>query len=222
LLLKLLFLIMNDIKLNPIDEEFARRKFYREQAANEQQYSRNSVSKPYKRGPGVGISIVLIVVGLIFAVYLVKSFVSSKPKATHPTAAAPVYKILHKHHKRKHTFKSTAAKDSNVAVKDAAVVQPVKVTAIKQTELGPAPAKKTESLTIKPITTAPGFLYSTYVRPNITGIVNMRESDHYGSVVTGVIPADSKVYVIEKGPGYYKVSYNGSVGYVPKWALERK
>jgi hypothetical protein len=50
----------------------------------------------------------------------------------------------------------------------------------------------------------------------------MREGDLYNSPVIGQVPANSKVYVLQKGRYYYKVSFDNKVGYVPKWSLEVK
>ncbi|MDB5131909.1 MAG: dnaJ 2 [Mucilaginibacter sp.] len=213
---------MNDIKPNPIDEEFERRKLYRQQAGDQRRYNANSAPGRHKRGPGVGISIVLIIVGLIFAVYLVKSFSGSKPKAIKPASSAVIVKIARRHHKRRHPVKSAGLKDFNVSQTDTIVTKPIKVNSGKQVEFKPQTAKMTEPLVVKPVMAASGFLYTSYVKPNITGIVNMRESGNYSSAVIAILPADSKVYVMEKGNIYYKVSCNGSIGYIPKWSLQRK
>ena len=65
----------------------------------------------------------------------------------------------------------------------------------------------------------PSFLYATYIKANMTGLVNMRESDNFGADVIATIPGNSKVFVVEKGNTYYKVVYNNVSGYVPKWSL---
>ncbi len=50
----------------------------------------------------------------------------------------------------------------------------------------------------------------------------MRRGDEYGSPVIEKIPANSKVFVMEKGNAYYKVAYDNYIGYVPRWSLETK
>jgi len=67
-----------------------------------------------------------------------------------------------------------------------------------------------------------GILYSTYIRSNITGVTNLKQSDNYSSAVVKAIPGNSKVFVLERGVSYYKVRFNNDVGYVPKWTVEIK
>lgn len=206
---------------NPIDEEFERRQAQQQRATTGQTYR----ARRYRRGPGVGTSIVLVVVGLIFAVYLVKSFSGSKTKTiAPPVAPAPVYKAVRKHHKRKHVADNGLSKESVLAKTVDSGTRRASASNVKLPEVKPLPAKQPEiaNPVNKAPVKAPDYLYSTVVRPNITGIVNMREFARYDSAVIAVIPADSKVYVIERGSGYYKVTYNNNVGYVPKWALETK
>jgi hypothetical protein len=64
--------------------------------------------------------------------------------------------------------------------------------------------------------------YSSYLRSNITGVVNMHRTDNIGSDILAVIPSHSKVLVLQKGDNYYKVEYNGDEGYVPKWTVLTK
>ncbi|HWZ14515.1 MAG TPA: DnaJ domain-containing protein [Mucilaginibacter sp.] len=212
---------LKKVKVNPIDEEFERRQAQRQQDTTGQMYRAHR----HRRGPGVGISIVLVVVGLIFAVYLVKSFSGSKTKiVTLVAAQAPVYKAIRKHHKRKHAPGNTVTQESALTKTDDTGTRRVSAINIKLPEAKILPAKQIEitSPAGKAFGKSPDFLYSTVVKPNITGIVNMREFGRYDSPVIAVIPADSKVYVIERGTGYYKVAYNNNTGYVPKWALETK
>ncbi len=212
---------VNQVQLNPIDEEFERRKRWKEQASVKQKYTSRLAANGYKKGPGIGLSIVLVIIGLIFIVYIVQSFSGSKPKIVKPllaVRAAPP--IIRKHRKKKHA--------SHVGhLKEVVAIKPdsIPFTLMKEIAKKGAPVKPGEPVPAAAVRIAPAngsFLYSTYVRPNITGIVNMRESDQYSSAVTNVIPADSKVDVIEKGNIYYKVSFNNHIGYVPKWSLEQK
>ncbi|GAC1302905.1 MAG: hypothetical protein NVSMB24_08190 [Mucilaginibacter sp.] len=210
---------LKKININPIDQEFERRQAKRQQATTRQTY------RSHRRGPGVGISIMLVVVGLIFAVYLFKSFSGSKTKTITPAIApALVYKAVRKHHIRKHVPGNMLPKEVVFAKTGDTSTRRVSAINIKLPDAKPLPAKQTEITTPASKTSGkpPDYLYTTVVKPNITGIVNMREFDRYGSAVIAVIPADSKVYVIERGAGYYKVAYNNNIGYVPKWALETK
>jgi curved DNA-binding protein CbpA len=213
--------VIKKVRVNPIDEEFERRQAQRQQATTGQTYR----TRQYRRGPGVGTSIMLVVVGLIVVVYLVKSFRGSKTKIiTTAVAPAPVYKAVRKHHKRKHMPDNTVSKELVLNKTGDTGTRRVSASNIKLSEVKPLPGKQIEI--VNPVNKAfvksPDYLYSTIVKPNITGIVNMREFDRYDSAVIAVIPADSKVYVIERGSGYYKVTYDNSIGYVPKWALEVK
>ncbi len=198
---------------NPIDEEFERR---RQQTGKYEPYKRRSVTYRFKRGPGVGTSILLIVVGLIFAAYLVKSFSNSKLKTVRAVVTTPpVYKTIRKHHKKKHLNQNIPKDTISTIFKD--------TNQINTDAIGKPPAVLSKKSSQPPIIQdSPRFLYSTYIHANITGIVNLREADYYGSPVIGVIPADSRVDVLEKGNVYYKISYNDNVGYVPKWALEKR
>lgn len=212
---------LKKVNANPIDEEFERRQAQRQQATTGQTYR----ARRYRRGPGVGTSIVLVVVGLIFAVYLVKSFSGSKTKTVTPAVApVPVYNTVRKRHKKKHALYNIAPKESVLAKTSDTGTGKHSISEIKSADSKTLPAKQTEitSPAGKTPGKSPDYLYSTIVKPNITGIVNMREFDRYDSPVIAVIPADSKVYVIERGTGYYKVAYNNNTGYVPTWALETK
>ncbi len=64
--------------------------------------------------------------------------------------------------------------------------------------------------------------YSSYLRSNITGVVNMRRLDKLNSDVVAVIPTHSKVLILQKGDNYYKIQFNGDEGYVPKWTVLTK
>jgi hypothetical protein len=109
-----------------------------------------------------------------------------------------------------------------VPVKPIAVNQiparPVTVIAvpIKQTAVIPVPDTNKISKPNK------DFLYATYVQPNATGVVKMRAQNKYASNTVATIPANSKVFVLEKGTTYYRVAYNNNIGFVPKWALQLK
>jgi curved DNA-binding protein CbpA len=65
-------------------------------------------------------------------------------------------------------------------------------------------------------------LYATIVHPNVTGIVQLRAYDAYNANIVASIPANSKVLVLERGQIYYRVCYDKSIGFVPKWALDEQ
>lgn len=66
------------------------------------------------------------------------------------------------------------------------------------------------------------YLYSTYIKANETGAVNVRQSNYFNSEIIGQIPGDAKITVLERGGMYYKVQYNELTGYVPKWTIGEK
>ena len=191
-----------------------------EQKNEKRQYKYHSSNhKPAKRGLGVSMSIMVIVMALIIGAYIAEWLFSSKKKTF--VAASPdsgtVVKI-HKHHLKKHHL--------NILVADSDT--PKTNNALANSLIKPVPVKSnlTKSIIIKPVTdknsNASGVAYTTYVHSNATGIVNMRKSDTYSSDVIEKIPANSRVLVMEKGNMYYKISYNNAVGYVPKWTVETK
>jgi DnaJ-class molecular chaperone len=79
-------------------EEHQKRQYYREQNKNQQFQTRPSAfNKPKTKGPGLGMTIVLILLGLIAAVYLVESFSNSRARkanvaATVSTASLKTHK----------------------------------------------------------------------------------------------------------------------------------
>ena len=74
----------------------------------------------------------------------------------------------------------------------------------------------------KPVEETIDVLYTTYLRSNLTGVINMHESDNLSSKIIREIPTNSIVSVIEKGDSYYKVRFDGETGYVPKWTVKTK
>lgn len=58
--------------------------------------------------------------------------------------------------------------------------------------------------------------YTTYLKANVTGVISLHEQASYRSNILASIPDKANVTVLEKGPGFYKVSFNGQTGYVSK------
>jgi curved DNA-binding protein CbpA len=230
----------------PVDEEFQKRQYYRQQAENNRRQAHNTHHRPKTSSSHTGITIALVLLGLVVAVYLVESFGHSNKikKASGDTVAvspAPGIKP-HKHHGKKHlkNRSDSAADIFSPSLEDRKFAKPSAVVEKQQpAHTGrQAKAENNKPIAVKPGGLASGrqivaesnantvasnsFPYSTYVRPNVTGVVNLRKSNEYSSVVIEKIPANSEVLVLQKGEVYYKVSYNNNVGYVPKWALGRK
>ncbi len=216
-------------KSNPSEGAY-KQQYYSDQTAYQQYQTRPSAfHRPKTKGPGIGMTVALISIALIVGVYIVESFSSSKArKITTTSVVSPVPLKMHKHHRKKHSLENKTAGDSskhNSAITSISTVKPIPVRNKQPVESNnkqprvfnnkqPSPAvNKNENQ---------NFLYTTYVRPNITGVINMRKFNDYGSEVIERIPANSKVFVIERGDTYYKVSFNNAIGYVPKWSLEIK
>ena len=217
-------------KSDTAGEAYQNQQYYREQTAYQYYQARPSAfHRPKTKGLGTGMTVALILIALIVGVYMVESFSNSKArKVTTVSVVTPVPLKARKHHKKKRSLENKIDGDSSKHNSAITSISPVKsvLVRIKQPVKGdnkqpqvvnnkqPAPAiNKNENQ---------NFLYATYVRPNITGVINMRKFNDYGSAVIERIPANSKVFVIEKGDTYYKVSYNNDVGYVPKWSLQIK
>ena len=66
------------------------------------------------------------------------------------------------------------------------------------------------------------YLYTTFVHPNVTGIVPLRDHDRFNANIIAAIPANSRVFVLERGSVYYRVFYDNNIGFVPKWSLHQK
>ncbi|BAU54766.1 DnaJ domain-containing protein [Mucilaginibacter gotjawali] len=228
-------------KVKSHQQEPPKQRYYYSQQAH-----RPSSPTPTKRkGPGVGMTIVFILIALILGDYLVRTF--NPPKKiiniqSNPASKVAVAKTL-KHHKKKH--KNKIAADSSKVDIAITYKKPIKpVYRIKQTtfennkqttaaNIEPAVTQVKKSIPVfnaKQTISAPSkneglqinSSYMTYVKANPTGVVNMREFDSYGAAIVQTIPANSKVVVIAKGNTYYRVSYNNVVGYVPKWSLQNK
>ncbi len=176
----------------------------------------NPATKPKTRRSGSAFLITLILVGLIFGIYLVESFISTK-KATlkKDIPVKTVVVKIHKHHKQKHSLKVKSSGDS---AKQQATITPVKVARpIPVIKVKPLPAvnKNIDNSTRS-------YLYVTYVKANTTHIINMRQSDSFDSEIIERIPDNSLVYVLQRGDLYYRVSYNNHIGYVPRWSLQER
>lgn len=232
---------LNNIKTNS-QEPPKQQYYYREHTHR----PRTAAAMPSKRkGPGVGMTIVFILIALILGDYVVRTF--NPPKKIINIQAIPSNTVFAaktvKHHKKRHKNKGAADSSkvyaANTYKKPVETVTPVKKPVLendKQTvavniEPTVTPVKKSMPVfnakqTISAVGNDAGLpvnsSYMTYVKANPTGVVNMRESDNYGSAIVQTIPANSKVIVIAKGNTYYRVSYNNVVGYVPKWSLQTK
>jgi hypothetical protein len=183
-----------------------------------------------RKGLGVGMTLMLILIGLVFGAYIIESVITTKPVRTIPVVAIKTI-AFHPHKKhRKHYSKYRVAADSvkhsgaieNIAVKPAAKAEPIKAIIIAPKVIKPMAIKPKPVLPDSNRNIHKDYLYATYVHSNVTGIVNMRADGNYGSPVVETIPANSKVQVLAKGGSYYRVRFNNYTGYVPRWSLVAK
>jgi len=217
-------------KANPTGETHKKQQYYREQAAYQQyQAPPSAFHRPKTKGPGIGMTVTLILIALVIGVYMVESFSSSKARrVTTTSVVSPVPLKTHKHHRKKHSLENKIAADSSKHSSVITSISPVKPVPVRSKQ--PLESNNKQPQIVNNKQPAPAinnntnqnFLYATYVRPNITGVINMRKFNDYGSEVIERIPANSKVFVIEKGDTYYKVFFNNDIGYVPKWSLQIK
>jgi len=183
-------------------------------------------TKRFKRkSPSVGLMLALIVFVLVLSAYFAQYLITSKPvKLGKPLAiaAVPVHNIP-KHKRRRHTKGKIAASATNHTFK-LARMDTTPYVSTRPAPFKPAAVKHVAVKTrLDSVHSQPkDYLYTTYIHSNVTGIVNMRENETYGSSVVETIPANSKVFVLAKGPNYYKVRFNTATGYVPKWSVETK
>ena len=188
------------------------------------------------KGPGAGMLITLIIIALVLSFYGIQYY--NRPKKlvadNVPAATAPIVKT-HIHHKRMHLLKSKISGDSFKVIANIAVPKismPAKVIAKPTTpiaikpiiEATPQPAAEKIKQTVPVVTPAVNktALYSTSVKANVTGFINMRQFDTFGSPVIKTIPANANVDVLARSDSYYKISFGGVEGFVPKWSLLTK
>lgn len=189
----------------------------------------STIGNQKRRGPGIGMSVALLITVLVFATYVVISISPSKKTVikSDPVPDNVSATTIHKHHKKKSIHKTVPV--PGFPDPDVIKVNPKPATAVEWhpvKENNPAP----DAIVSKPPAAANNsqstyngnYLYTTYLRSNATGVINMRSADYYNAEITQRIPANSKVYVIAREGDYYKVAFNNNVGYVPKWCvLER-
>jgi curved DNA-binding protein CbpA len=195
-------------------------------------------------------TIILLALTLILGDYVMKAMNDHpKPKVASKFVSDSLiaYTAPVKHHKKHHKLKavnyspdqtvnSTVAAANTSAkpiVKTAAhpipklsapMVQPIPKPTIVSAQATP----KTIAHPVQPVdeslkaAEANNYLYAAHIMSNVTGKTNLREEDKFGSDVIGTIPDNTEVFVLEKGKAYYRILYNHQIGYVPKWALDKK
>jgi hypothetical protein len=178
-----------------------------------------------RRGIDIIFTIVLIAITCIFGDYVIKS-INAPVKTQLQTVIvaktnAPIVKA--KHHKKRHVVKADAIAVVPKVIKS---ITPIKRDTAKphvnQLIIAHAQPKLPQPKPVKIIAVSNNYSYTSMVKANVTGIINMREQDNLSSEVVQQIPNYSQVEVLERGERYYKVRYNNSTGYVPKWVVQTK
>jgi curved DNA-binding protein CbpA len=214
--------------------EHSERQSYGDTPKYRQYQARPAAFSRSKKRLSTGMAIIMVLIGIITAVYLVESFSSSRTHKSRPVAPAiTVYYKTPRHHKKKHTSKNKSASDSSNQDTGNPATPPVKPATGANKQISPDigsdnPSVKSTEKSAQPNNDKPvqstnkSYLYETYVRPNVTGLINMRATNVFNSAVIKTIPANSKIYVLEKGDSYYRVLFDNTIGFVPKWALQVK
>jgi len=182
--------------------------------------ARPSAITKTRRGIDIAFTLILIAITCIFGDYVIKAI--NAPEKSKPQAAiaaiplVPAVKV--KRHKKKHLIKPQVIAAVPKVIK---LIKPVKVDTVKPNP-HPIQIARVEPKPVKIIAVSNNFLYTTMVKANVTGIINMREQDNLSSEVVQQIPNYSQVEVLDRGDRYYKVRYNNAIGYVPKWVVQTK
>ncbi len=165
-------------------------------------------------------TLMLLLITVVFGYYVYRSISGTKTIKANTTAIAT---HTTKHHKKK-TAKAgitpikaiTPANRYAKTIKDTVsdkAPRPVQAVNKKPVNISTVPVVNTAGLNT-------GVLYAVSIKSNVTGVVDMRQSANYGSAIIKVVPAGSKVFVIEKGDIFYKISSDNIIGYVPKWTVK--
>lgn len=194
-----------------------------------------------KRTIDIIFTIILGLFTSVFGYYVInsiRSFKIEKPKKALVISSVSHHKTYP--HKYKHHVKiSTKSLPPEIGIVDAPstlssqkapVIQP-QISAVKNSIGSPTVAgintnaaksvSDIQSSEKHPANEA-NLPYTTFVISNETGLINMRKFDNYGSEIIKVIPTNALVAVLEKGAVYYKVLFDNTTGYIPKWNVLKK
>lgn len=160
----------------------------------------------------IAATLTFLVVTALFALYVVRTLRGHEAKKviTQPSVVQPQIAVAHpkKHHKTAlpgiHAAKKAPVAADTIAIKSIPKKQPA------------TPAVITAQRTNDDST------YTTILHANITGIVYLHESPDYNSAVIVKMPDAAPIHVLEKGPAYYKIIYDGQTGYVLKSTVVKK
>lgn len=194
----------------------------------------------------VAASVLLVVFTAAFGFYVYRNLIGKGKKAPAVAVATPVSSVaeteaapspkLTYHHKKIYHYKTRAAiahAKAHAWKALAKVKHPARPLVMKKPETASAQeAKLAAAGKPQPViekshpNTAPKPApqddedltdsYWTYLQANVTGIVSLHVTPSYQSSVIESIPDHSGVEVLSKGTVFYKISYNGETGYVPR------
>lgn len=160
----------------------------------------------------IAVTLTFLVITALFAVYVIRTLRGHEAKKIVPKQVAepPVALIYPKKHHKTVVPAITAIKKP-LFIKDTIAKKPV-----LQKEAPPAPTvaaipRKSNDST-----------YNTTLHANITGIVYLHEQPDYNSAIMAKMPDAAEIRVLEKGPLYYKIRYDGQTGYVLKSSVTKK
>jgi hypothetical protein len=162
----------------------------------------------------IAATLAFLLFTVLFALYVIKVISGDKTKNNIKakkevkTDAVVLAKITH--HKKRHFAKATPA------INKPPIGKPDTTTGHT---IKPAPIIDNKIAEDRKAGDQSGSTYDSYLKSNVTGLIYMRELDNYTSLVVAKIPDHSKVTVLEKGTGFYKVAFNGQTGYIPKWTV---
>lgn len=211
-----------------------RRKLY---DATQRKIHKKQVANFKTRYLNMALTGSLILFTGVFGFYVVSSLnVNHTQQTVEPlkvVTADPVVPHVIKHHKRKLHSKAAATpeiaagktvvvkKDTFKAVPVVAATKPTSNNAIVQS---PIKTIQASTLAKAPAVTKQAAApvdssYTTYLKPNLSGSIYLHQMADYMSSVVTVLPHNSLVKVLQKGPSFYKIAYNNQVGYLPRWMV---
>lgn len=191
----------------------------------------------------ITFTVILGLFTFVFGYYVfisIRNFKVVKVKKALVAVVVPPHKTIR--HKFKHRPKSSVKRafpnvsfidtTANPASQQTPVVQPQpqiytdknSIASLKITDVMPKEAKPASviSNTEKQPVKEASLPYTTNLRANETGVINMRKFDNYSSEIIKVILTNSEIAVLERGNSYYKVLFKNTTGYVAKWNVLKK
>ncbi len=215
----------------------ARRKLY---DATQRKIHKKQIANFKTRYLNMALTGSLILFTGVFGFYVVRSLnVNHTQQVVEPVKVATVDPVIPhaiKHHKKKlhgKVAEPTIAASKPVAIKKDSVktesieatIKPAAVTSVMVKPV-PTSIKVAQALTVAKVAAvtkqpvAPvDSSYTTYLKPNLSGSIYLHQMADYMSAVVTVLPHNSLVKVLQKGPSFYKIAYNNQVGYLPRWMV---